>query len=203
MLNTKIIISIQILLLVFFIFIWYKITWGKLPIDEVINSYFQNNYTDSWKQFFMIIADIWDTFWVMILAFFFSIYFYYKKYFSKLKVLLVPMILWVGTSTFVKFLVARERPENMIIEYWWYSFPSGHSVFAVLFYWLLVYLFWDIIKNKALKYSALVLAVIMWILVMISRLYLSVHYASDVFAGAILGLFFLLFWVVLNRRFKK
>jgi membrane-associated phospholipid phosphatase len=44
------------------------------------------------------------------------------------------MFLGVSITIALKYLVARERPENMIIEYGGYSFPSGHSVFAVLFY---------------------------------------------------------------------
>jgi len=201
--NTKLIIFIQILLLAIFILILCNVLWREIYLDWVINNYFQNNYTQNWKQFFEIIADIWDKWGVMILAVIFSIYFYIKKHFAKMISLLTAMTFGVASSTLIKHMIARERPSNMIIEYGWYSFPSGHSVFAVLFYGLLVYLFWNIIKNEYIKYIVLLWAVIMWILVMLSRVYLSVHYASDVFAWAILWLFWLLFGIVLYRKIRK
>ncbi len=203
MLKTKTIIIIQILLLAIFSLVLCNVVWREIYIDWVVNNFFQNNYTQNWKQFFEIIAEIGDKWWVMILAILFSIYFYIKKYFAKIITLLSSMTLGVWSSILVKYSVARERPSNMIIEYGGYSFPSGHSVFAVLFYGLLVYLFWDIIKNEYIKYIVLLVAIIMWILVMLSRVYLSVHYASDVFAWAILWLFWLLFGVVLYRKIRK
>ena len=113
------------------------------------------------------------------------------------------MFLGVTSSVAIKYLVARERPENMIMEYWGYSFPSGHSVFAILFYGLLVYLFWDIIKNKLVKYFVLIFAIIMWILVVISRLYLSVHYFTDVIWWLAIWLFWLIFWIFIYKKLEK
>jgi len=97
----------------------------------------------------------------MILAVIFSIYFYIKKHFAKMISLLTAMTFGVASSTLIKHMIARERPSNMIIEYGGYSFPSGHSVFAVLFYGLAVYLFWDILKNRYTQYIILFGAVIM------------------------------------------
>ncbi len=203
MLKVKTIIYIQAFLLVLFFIILYWIVGEKSYADVLINNFFQNNYTESWKQFFILIAEIWDKWGVALIALFVSVYFYIKKYYTKIIVLLSSMALWVGSSIWVKHFIGRLRPENMIIEYGWYSFPSGHSVFAILFYWLLLYLFWNIIKYEYIKYIMLLFAIIMWILVMLSRLYLSVHYISDVFAWAVLGLFWLLFGVVLYRKLEN
>jgi undecaprenyl-diphosphatase len=174
-----------------------------LNIDILVNNFFQENYTEAGKQFFIIIAEIWDVFWVVFLWIIFSLYFYKKWYFIKLKTLLISMILGVWSSVLIKYLVSRERPQNMIIEYGWYSFPSGHSVFAILFYWLLVFLFWDIIKSKFIKYLLLIFAIIMWLLVMLSRLYLSVHFFTDVLFWFILGLIWLIFWIIFYKKFKN
>jgi len=176
---------------------------STFEIDIIINTFFQENYTEVWRQFFIIIAEIWDKYWLGILWILFGIYFYRKKYYNKLISLFTTMFLGVTSSIAIKFLVARERPENMIIEYGWYSFPSGHSVFAILFYWMLVYLFWDIIKNNLIKYLILIFAIIMWILVILSRLYLSVHYFTDVVTWTILWLLWLIFWIFLYRKLEK
>ena len=176
---------------------------SNLKIDIIVNNFFQENWTEFWRQFFIVIAEIWDKYWVTILALIFGIYFYKKNYLNKLITLFATMFLGVTSSVVIKYLVARERPENMIIEYWGYSFPSWHSVFAILFYGLLVYLFWDIIKNKLIKYFVLIFAIIMWILVVISRLYLSVHYFTDVIWWLVIWLFWLLFWIFMYKKLEK
>ncbi|MDQ7009420.1 MAG: phosphatase PAP2 family protein [Candidatus Gracilibacteria bacterium] len=176
---------------------------NTFEIDIIINTFFQENYTEFGREFFIIIAEIGDKYGVAILALIFGIFFFRKNYYNKLITLFTTMFLGVSSSIAIKYLVARERPENMIMEYGGYSFPSGHSVFAILFYGLLVYLFWDIIKNKILKYFILVFAIIMGILVMISRLYLSVHYFSDVITGFIIGLFWLIFGIFLYNKLEK
>jgi len=175
----------------------------NIKIDIIVNNFFQENWTEFWRQFFIVIAEIWDKYWVAILALIFWIYFYRKKYYNKLITLFTTMFLGVSSSVAIKYLVARERPENMIMEYWGYSFPSGHSVFAILFYGLLVYLFWDIIKSKILKYFILIFAIIMWILVVISRLYLSVHYFTDVIWWLVIWLFWLIFWIFMYKKLEK
>ena len=176
---------------------------STLKIDIIVNNFFQENWSEFWREFFMVIAEIGDKYWVAVLALLFGIYFYRKNYINKLKTLYLTMFLGVSSSVAIKYLVARERPENMIMEYWGYSFPSGHSVFAVLFYGLLVYLFWDIIKSKILKCFILIFAVIMWILVVISRLYLSVHYFTDVMWWLVIWLFWLVFGIFLYKKLEN
>jgi len=176
---------------------------SNLKIDIIVNNFFQESWTEFWRQFFIVIAEIWDKYWVAILALIFWIYFYKKNHLNKLITLFSTMFLGVTSSVAIKYLVARERPENMIMEYWGYSFPSGHSVFAILFYGLLVYLFWDIIKNKLIKYFVLIFAIMMWILVVISRLYLSVHYFTDVIWGLAIWLFWLIFWIFMYKKLEK
>ena len=176
---------------------------SNLKIDIIVNNFFQENWTEFWRQFFIVIAEIWDKYWVVILALIFWIYFYKKNHLNKLITLFTTIILGVTSSIALKYLVARERPENMIIEYWGYSFPSGHSIFAILFYGLLVYLFWDIIKNKLIKYFVLIFAIMMWILVVISRLYLSVHYFTDVIWWLVIWLFWLIFGIFMYKKLEK
>ena len=50
-----------------------------IQVDIIINEFFQENYTEFWKQFFTIVADIWDKYWVFILALIFWLYFLKKK----------------------------------------------------------------------------------------------------------------------------
>ncbi len=91
----------------------------------------------------------------------------------------------------IKFIIQRERPINSLIEISGYSFPSGHATMATIFFALLLYAFKDDIKNKVLRIFFILGTVLVFLLVGLSRVYLNVHWFSDVLAGFALGLFWL------------
>jgi len=99
----------------------------------------------------------------------------------------------------VKFLMQRERPMNSLIEISGYSFPSGHATIATVFFVLLLYTFKDDIKNKLLKILFIFTTVSAFLLVGFSRVYLNVHWLSDVVAGFALGLFWVTFLVLILK----
>jgi undecaprenyl-diphosphatase len=92
------------------------------------------------------------------------------------------------SNVFLKLLFARERPNIMqLIEEDSYSFPSGHAMINISFYTIILLLTWHYIKNKRIKYSISLVCLIMPLLIGFSRIYLGVHYATDVLAGWLLG----------------
>ena len=93
----------------------------------------------------------------------------------------------------LKFLLQRPRPiEFQIIQEKGYSFPSGHSMVSMAFYGFLIYLIYHFIKNKTIKVSFITLLGFCIIMVGISRMYLGVHYTSDVIAGFCLSIAYLI-----------
>lgn len=102
----------------------------------------------------------------------------------------------------LKFIVQRPRPSgfNIIIESG-YSFPSGHSMVSTAFYGLLIYLAYKNIKNKMLKAIICSLLFILIILICISRVYLGVHYASDVIGGFFISISYLMIFVMIVPKF--
>ena len=125
--------------------------------------------------------------------------------------------LLIGTNLIVitilnqifKFILQRPRPtENRIITESGYSFPSGHSMISMAFYGFLIYLIYKYVKNKKLKYISITLISILIIFIGISRIYLGVHYTSDVLAGFLFSISYLIIFIliannkVLNKNSK-
>lgn len=84
----------------------------------------------------------------------------------------------------LKNIVQRPRPtEYRMINELGYSFPSGHSMASAAFYGFLIYLIYKKIENKKLKIILISLLSLLILLIGVSRIYLGVHYTSDVFGG--------------------
>ena len=93
----------------------------------------------------------------------------------------------------LKQLFQRKRPLSPLLKAAkGLSFPSGHTIMAVTFYGLLIYILQHSIPIAWLKWFLTFLVALLIILIGFSRIYLRVHYASDVAAGFIIGLLWLL-----------
>ncbi len=110
----------------------------------------------------------------------------------------------VGTSVvivFLKTIADRPRPPEalQLVSEVGYSFPSWHAAIAVAFWGYLVYVALRRIKNRSIRLLLVSLTVLLILTICFSRLYLGVHYFSDVLAGFAIGLIAL--W--LSIRFTK
>ncbi len=98
----------------------------------------------------------------------------------------------------IKFILRRQRPlVPLISKVHGYSFPSGHTFTSVTFYGIIAFIVYKNLKNVPLKISIILALIIFVILIGFSRVYLRLHYASDVIAGFCLGLI----WLILARWF--
>jgi membrane-associated phospholipid phosphatase len=97
----------------------------------------------------------------------------------------------------LKYLFQRKRPLSPLLKAAkGLSFPSGHAIMAVTFYGLLLYILLHTIDIDWVRYLVTVLLVLLIVLIGYSRVYLRVHYASDVLAGFVIGLLWL--WISLS-----
>ncbi len=102
----------------------------------------------------------------------------------------------------LKRLLQRPRPtEFRIIEENGYSFPSGHSMVSMAFYGYLIYLIYRFVKNKYLKWISIVLLSLLICLIGISRIYLGVHYTSDVLGGFLISISYLVIYISVFNKF--
>ena len=103
----------------------------------------------------------------------------------------------------LKRILRRPRPtEFRIVEETGYSFPSGHSMVSMAFYGYLIYLIYRYIENKYIKWLLIVLLSILICLIGISRIYLGVHYTSDVLGGFLLSISYLVVYISLIKNLK-
>lgn len=101
----------------------------------------------------------------------------------------------------LKSILQRPRPnEYRIINETGYSFPSGHSMISMAFYGFIIYLIYKKIKNKYLKWISIILLSILILMIGFSRIYLGVHFVSDVLAGFLFSISYLIVYIkIINK----
>ncbi len=122
---------------------------------------------------------------------------------SRKRIYIAPLWLAIlGSETFVflgKWLFHRPRPTVAIYIEKSYSFPSGHATLAVAFYGFIIYIFFRALKSYKPKIRILLAGVVIVALVGFSRLYLGVHFLSDVWGGYLLGLLWLTIGITISE----
>ena len=98
----------------------------------------------------------------------------------------------LGMMFWLKHLFRRKRPSEPLYKAKGLSFPSGHAIMSSSFYGLLIYITSKTIKDKPFKWLMIISFVVLIQFIGFSRVYLRVHYASDVVVGYIVGVAWLL-----------
>jgi undecaprenyl-diphosphatase len=121
---------------------------------------------------------------------------------------LLMFLLSVGGSEIwniiIKNWMQRQRPNtHRLIEISGFSFPSGHSMAAFALYGTLTYLLWRHIPALAGRIAMIVIGVALTLLIGISRIYLGVHYPSDVFGGYLASATWLMLSIYVFEKYWK
>jgi len=108
--------------------------------------------------------------------------------------MLISVCVGILFTELTKMFIGRPRPpiENALMVENGMSFPSGHSYFAIVFYGLITYFWIKHFKDKKIKIIILILGSGLCFLIGLSRIYLGVHWTTDVFAGFMSSLAWLL-----------
>ncbi|WP_159458177.1 MULTISPECIES: phosphatase PAP2 family protein [Listeria] len=186
-------LMISIICYLLFLFLWIGVMFQLSfisKLDDALIPLVQGNMTDVKTQFFTILTQFGGTV-AMIIFSLITVIIVWRK-------LGVKIAVWTGATFFLgelllpqifKHITLRPRPDEPLIPISGYSFPSGHATGSTTFYgFLAILLILFYLKKKSSKVIVPLLFGFFVILVMISRVYLSVHYPSDVLAGCLLGL---------------
>lgn len=119
----------------------------------------------------------------------------------------VQFILTMGTTAFVaigtKLLVKLPRPEGGIITEIGYSFASAHAMMAIVFFGLLIYSYKNHIRNTYIRNFGTMLVAIFVLIIGLSRVYLGVHYMTDVLAGFLIGFVIVSVSILMYERHSR
>lgn len=139
-----------------------------------------------------------------------TIFLLYKKHRKDSIVFSFIFAFGVLFNMLLKQLFQRPRPDLMPVFYeLTYSFPSGHAMNSFIFYTCLSFFIFKNLKNKMWSRILMALAGVLILLIGFSRVYLGVHYPSDVVAGYAAGFFWFVFVLLFDktliflRLFKK
>lgn len=115
------------------------------------------------------------------------------------------MIITLLINQGLKYIIQRPRPplEERLISQSGYSYPSGHSMMAMCLYGVLIYLINTKLKNKKLKIILTIILSIIILLIGVSRIYVRVHYPSDVAAGFLITISILVINITLINNYFR
>ena len=183
--NFKILITVVILT---FLFLSQGYTNILKPFDLKIIRYIQSLENEYLTVFYKMITIIADTYQSAIITILLVTFLYFKKHYREALFLAITMTTCGLAMPLLKNIFSRERPNfYRLIEISGYSFPSGHTTSATTMYLTLAIILLSIMK-KLNKYFVFSIAVLGIVIIGGSRIYLGVHYPTDVMAGICLGI---------------
>lgn len=188
----KILIPLGVLFLLFIILTVLVCTNTIEPLDNAASSFIISIRSPELTNTMNIITNISGSYALIVFTTLFIILIKKKKYPLAITINLIAVFI---TSQLAKAIVERDRPLDMLVSAPGYSYPSGHSMVGLAYFSFLSYLVIKYIPNKIVKIILPIVFTITILLVGFSRIYLGVHYLSDVLAGFLLGAIYLIIFI--------
>ena len=142
------------------------------------------HYDHQHNWFFTTITSIGNVSWSAIILATISLWLIYHHFYRETLFIGFNVIVFAGLSNQIfKNIIARPRPTPHLVPASGFSFPSGHAMVAVLLYGSLIIILHRHLKSNWLCHLASYLLIGLIILIPVSRVYVNVHYPSDILAG--------------------
>ena len=167
--------------------------------DEQITQFFVSRRTPGLTKYMLFVTYVGDVYgYLIVLALCILITtLVFKRWKWVLQITLV-LALSAVSNMILKRFIDRARPgiEHMVsVET--LSYPSGHAMSAMAFYGFLIFVFYRFKMNIVLKMTCILILAILILSIGISRIYLGVHFPSDIVGGFIAGFIWVVFCVLL------
>lgn len=189
------------LTIIFFIILFLVKLDLTYQFDKAIYNIIIGLKNDNLTSFVKFITNFGDTIYIVMFILI-SFVFFRKKIYPKLITINILSIVFLNQV--LKHIIQRPRPIfPHLIKQGGYSFPSGHSMAAFGFYGFFIYLIYKSKLNKKIKIVLIAFLSLLILMIGLSRLYLGVHYATDVIAGFIVSLIFLIIFTNYVKKYLK
>jgi undecaprenyl-diphosphatase len=174
-----------------------------VTIDTNVNSWSSSIHTISLTQIAEIVDICFDTTPLLVASLLIAAYLFYKNYKKNALLLVVAMAGDAAIVEMVKTLVHSVRPLDELIQETGFSFPSGHTAGSIVFCGLLTYFGWQHWKSSKARKALSILFIAVTFIVGFDRLYLNVHWFSDVLGGCLLGTFWLTLSILILKYLEN
>lgn len=204
--NNKLLIAMILPFLIIILNITAKIIMKEeLLIDKLAYNILVEKLRSPTLTIFMkLITKLSNTTFIIALAILLTLLFQFLWKKEKIAMLIPTNLVIIALiNQLLKLIFQRDRPIGYrLIEMTGYSFPSGHAMVSMAFYGLLIYIIYHLIKKKSLRITLITINIIIIFLIGISRVYLGVHYLSDVVTGYSISIIYLLFLAKILKKYN-
>lgn len=195
-------IFIVVLCLILFSVICYVVlSYDSLVIDTKVYSFISDNImSDGITSVLKVITELGGVAFIVLAGVLIFMFCKKIRWFVTFDLVGVTLI-----NQVIKHIVRRPRPNVLrLVEEDGYSFPSGHSMVSMAFYGIIIYLVYKNVTNKYLKWTLITLLSLLILSIGFSRIYVGVHYFTDVVGGFLLGLAYLIIYInIYNKKVGK
>ena len=195
-------IFVVVLCLILFSIICYGVlSYDSLVIDTKVYSFIINNImNDGLTLILKAITELGGVAFTVLAGVLIFMFCKKNRWFITIDLVGVTLV-----NQVIKHIIRRPRPNVLrLVEESGYSFPSGHSMVSMAFYGIIIYLVYKNVSNKYLKWILIILLSLLILSIGFSRIYVGVHYFTDVAGGFLLGLAYLIIYInIYNKKVGK
>ena len=166
-----------------------------LQLDLYISQHVSSLRIESWNKWVIALTNLNGMRESLLFSALLLSFLLYKKWYNDARFYLLALAGSIVLFSTVKSMVKRVRPQMQLIDISGYSFPSGHSTMSMAMAMALYFIFVRKIEAAAGRVVLLAMSLLWPLMIGASRIYLNVHWFSDVIGGLGLGLF----WVMLLK----
>ena len=187
------------LVVLFFTCFILVITDNTILIDEKIHDFL---YNDSLVDIMKTITFFGGSVGVSIITCIVFLILLFQKQKKDAFGLIIVVVFITLINLGFKAVIARQRPDYILINETFYSFPSGHAMGSTALYGYLIYIILKSTLNRRNKAILTILFSCLIISIGISRIILGAHYFSDVFGGIVLSTILILIYCEIDNYIK-